>query len=172
MDPLLQDLRRSARALFRAPGFTLAAVFTLALGIGANVAIFSLINGLLLRPLPYPDAGRLVQLVQQHPKGGTRAVSPSKYLFWSNHATRTFSGIATYDDVGAGLNLSNGGAPERVIASRVSANFFTVLGARPLAGRGFVAGEDRPGASEGRGHRAWAVGTPLRRQGRRGRVRR
>ncbi|RPJ57169.1 MAG: hypothetical protein EHM24_29725, partial [Acidobacteria bacterium] len=123
MDVFLQDLRRAARALVKAPGFTVAAVFTLALGIGANVAIFSLINGLLLRPLPYPDAGRLVQLVQRHPKGGTRAVSASKYLFWSDHATRSFSGIATYDDVGAGLNLSAGGSPERVIASRVSANF-------------------------------------------------
>ena len=157
MDAVLQDIRRAGRALLKAPGFTLAAVFTLALGIGANVAIFSLINGLLLRSLPYPDADRLVQLVQQHPKGGTRAVSPSKYLFWSEHATRGFSGMATYDDVGAGLNLSNGGSPERVIASRVSANFFSVLGARPMAGRGFVAGEDRPGARRAVviGHGLW-----------------
>ncbi len=157
MDAALQDLRRSARALVKAPGFTLAAVFTLALGIGANVAIFSLINGLLLRPLPYPGSDRLVQLVQRHPKGGTRAVSPSKYLFWSDHATRSFTGMATYDDVGAGLNLSAGGSPERVIASRVSANFFTVLGAHPVAGRGFVAGEDRPGARKAVviGHGLW-----------------
>jgi putative ABC transport system permease protein len=146
MDVLITDLRRAARGLIKTPGFAFAATLTLAIGLGANIAIFSLINGLLLRPLPFPDADRLVAITQQHPKGGRRAVSPAKFEFWDDHARRTFAGLAAYDDVGSGLNLSTGSTPEHVIASRVSAGFFSVLGVRPAAGRGFAPGEDRPGA--------------------------
>jgi predicted permease len=145
---LASDTRYAARALAKSPGFTLAAVLTLAIGLGANIAIFSLINGLLLRPLPYPHAEQLVSLVQQHPRGGVRAVSPAKYKFWSDHAARNFAGIAAYDQVGSGLNLVAGGSPERVTSSKVSANFFAVMGSPLAAGRGFLPGDDRLGAAK------------------------
>ncbi len=139
-----QDLRFAGRQLAKSPGFTFVAVLTLALGIGATTAIFSVVYGVLLRPLPYPRPDRLLRPFFVDSKGQLRgAFSPPNFLDF-RAASRTFSGVAGVH--GGTLNLSGGGEAERLRAAWVSANYFTVLGTRPLAGRTFAPGEDRPGA--------------------------
>jgi predicted permease len=131
---LAQDVRYAVRTLRRTPGFTAVAVLTLALGIGANTAIFSLVNGILLRPLPYPDPGRLVSVTGTYPRGA----------FVELRASAATMDVAAYVD-GQGLNLSGLGEPFRVSATLVSAELLTLLGMRPALGRTFRAGEDAAG---------------------------
>ena len=147
MDTLFQDIRFGLRMLLKAPGFSAVAVIVLALGIGANSAIFSVVNAVLLRPLPYPQPDRLVQVWHTPPQssfpGMTRfSVSPANYLDWVSQG-RSFEQMAIYGF--AALNLTGKGEPESIIASRVSSNFFSVLRTQPMAGRVFSSEEDSSG---------------------------
>src|SRR5262245_39694599 len=143
MQTLWQDLRYGARMLLEKPGFTLIAIFTLALGIGANTAIFTVVNAALLRPLSYPEPGRIMRLAPDWPNASFRNASESKYVFWREHS-QSFDGVASTIRIGSGVNLSGGGEPEFVAGVRVSADFFRVLGMNPAIGRGFTKEEDSP----------------------------
>lgn len=143
MQTLLQDLRYGARMLWKKPGFTLIAVLTLCLGIGATTAIFSVVNAVLLRPLPYPDADKLVFVGQQYRSGNSAAGEP-KYLFWREQQ-QSFEGLACYSSVGTrGGNLTGGNEAAFVHVLRVSEEFFRVLGVQPALGRTFTKDEDLP----------------------------
>jgi putative ABC transport system permease protein len=142
MGTLWQDLRFGARVLLRRPAFTLVAVLTLALGIGANTAIFSVINAVLLSPLPFPDQERLVDLYETFRPDGFGTLSVPNLRDWQRE-NRTFEGIAGY--AGGTFNLQGGDAPQRLQGLRVEANYFDVLGLRPQIGRTFLQGEDEAG---------------------------
>ncbi|MBF5044789.1 ABC transporter permease [Aggregicoccus sp. 17bor-14] len=146
MSLLLEDLRYAGRMLVKKPGFTLVALLTLALAIGANTAIFSVVNGVLLRPLAFREPERLQQLVRAFPGGDTTSMSVPKYHFLRDQ-TDSYSGVAAFDNLGSGFNLASDGTPERVVGSRVTHNFFTVFGTAPALGRDFLPEEDRPGAA-------------------------
>lgn len=138
---LSQDLRFAVRMLAKTPGFTLTAILTLALGIGANTAIFSVANALLLRPLPYQDADDLV--IVTNARGPNRR--PFSYLratFLQRHS-RSFAGFAPF--MNENVNLTGRGEPEQLPAVRVGWNFFEVLGVRPALGLTFRPGDDQPG---------------------------
>ena len=145
MENLLQDIRHAVRLIARRPALSGIIVATLALGIGANTAIFSLVNTVLLRPVPYPDAERLVQVWEQHlPRGfRTLPVRPANFFEWKGR-TASFEDIAWSRD--GIFNVTGDGEPESVLGYRFSANMFDVLGVRPALGRTFRADEDRPGA--------------------------
>lgn len=136
---MLHDLRHAARGLARTPGFTAAAVVTLALGLGANTAIFSVVDAALLRPLPFRDPERLVLVWETMGDWKTRWVAPANFLDWRRDA-RSFEGLAGYSSSDA--NLTGAGEPERLRAAVVSDTLFDLLGVRPALGRGFRAGED------------------------------
>jgi putative ABC transport system permease protein len=142
----LAELRFAARRLAHVPSFTIAAVFVLALGIGATTAVFSLVNGVLLRPLPYPAADRLVWLGHSVEVSGVDKAdqSDASFLFYQEHA-RAFDGIAISRDADVNVGAADGDAAraERVAAMGVSANLFDVLRVRPEIGRAFREGEDR-----------------------------
>jgi putative ABC transport system permease protein len=142
---LLQDLRYAARMLKKNPGFTAVAVIALALGIGANTAIFSVVNTVLLRPLPYKDPEQLVMVWEDATKHGYPRDTPAaaNYVDWRDQNS-VFSGMAAIAD--SDLNLTNAGDPERLKGRRVSANLFPLLGVEPQLGRVFSAAEDKPGA--------------------------
>jgi predicted permease len=138
------DLSYGLRVLRQNPGFTLIAVVTLALGIGANTAIFSLVNAILLRPLPYRAPDQLVRLIQASPKLGlaTWGVSQADFAAYREQ-NRTLETLALYSNSGA--NLTGEGEPERLETTGVSADFFEVFGVNPALGRAFQEGEDAPG---------------------------
>ncbi len=142
----LQDLRLALRMMLRNRGFTAVALTVLALGIGANSALFSVLNAVLLKPLPYLEADRLMQLGRELPMGRSNAVSISQFLYWQEHS-RSFGAMATYEGRGGGLNLVEGDRPERVASLGVSANFFSVLGVAPQVGRDFNVGDGNEGAA-------------------------
>jgi Acidobacterial duplicated orphan permease len=135
MDRILSDIRLALRRLRRTPGFTLVAVLTLALGIGANTAIFSVVNAALLRPLPYPDAQRIVQLYATR-DGDVSTVSPPDFTDWREQAG-VFQGMAAFNS-GSDFTLTGTGAPERMAGAQVTADFFSVLETPPAVGRGFT----------------------------------
>ena len=140
-----QDVRYGARTLRKAPGFTAVAVLTLALGIGANTAIFSVVYAVLLRALPYHEPNRLVSLYEDGQRAGVprQAFSPADYLDCKNQI-RAFEDVAAAD--GNYFNLTGGGGePERLWGYMDTSNLFPMLGARPLLGRDFTADEDQPG---------------------------
>jgi putative ABC transport system permease protein len=142
MTTLIQDLRYGLRMLARSPGFTAVAVLTLALGIGANTAIFSVVDAVLIRPLPYKDAGRLVMVFENEPQLQTAPVSPPDFFDWRDQ-NHVFDAMAAgTEDSGT---LTGVGEPERLEIGPVSANLFEMLAARPLLGRFFRADEDQPG---------------------------
>jgi putative ABC transport system permease protein len=145
MDTLLQDIRYAVRTLLRSPGFTLVAALTLALGIGANTAIFSVIDAALLRSLPYADPDRLVQVWEDAAQRGINnfPFSPGDFADLRTQ-TRSLRGVAAIQR--SSFNLTGSGEPVRVGAARVSASFFDVLGRRPVLGRGFAPGEESQGA--------------------------
>jgi predicted permease len=143
MSNLIQDIRYGLRGLWRQPGFTVVAVCSLALGIGANTAIFSVVNGVLLNPLPYPQPEQLVTLHQSKPNF-ERGAMPYPNFRDLQKQNQTFSSMAI--SRGFGFSLMGAGEPERVNARLVSADFFSVLGLNPLLGRTFMPGEDEPGA--------------------------
>jgi putative ABC transport system permease protein len=146
MEMLLQDLRYGARMLLKQPGFTVVAVITLALGIGANTAIFSVVNAVLLRPLPFAEPERLVMvwLKGSAEKGGDRISLPVADLLDWRAQNRSFEGVSAFQPIS--YNYIGGESPERVRAAGVTANFFTTLGAQPALGRTFQSDEERPGA--------------------------
>jgi predicted permease len=142
IEQLQQDLRFAFRQLRRNPGFALVAILTLAVGTGANTAIFSLVNSLVLKPLAYEEPGQLVQ-VWESPRGtGRNPISPGVFLDWQSQAT-TFESLAAYRSID--LNLTGAGEPERISGLRVTADGLRVLRARPLLGRIFAANEDQAG---------------------------
>ncbi len=145
MNTFWQDLRYGARMLMRNPGFTLIAVITLALGIGANTAIFSVVNAVLLRPLPFPESERLVRLYEKETDAATPSerleVAPANFLDWQRQS-RTLAGIAAWGDEEQALAGQDKAEP--VMAAFVSANFFSVLGVSPLYGRVLTSEEDQP----------------------------
>ena len=144
MSTLLHDLRYGLRMLAKNPGFTAVAVLTLALGIGANTAIFSVVNGVLLNPLPYPEPSQLVTLHESKPNFLYGSISYPNFRDWQKE-NHTFSSIAVAR--GYGFTLTGAGEPERVRAEFVSSDFFPLLGVRPLIGRTFAPGEDEIGAA-------------------------
>ncbi|MFP2912003.1 ABC transporter permease, partial [Pyxidicoccus sp. 3LFB2] len=143
MDSLRQDFRYALRTLARTPGFTLAAGITLALAIGANTVLFSAIHTMLLRPLPFHEAGELVRVWCRQGGGLDQAsVSDPELLGWREHG-RSFTRLAGF--ARRDLNRTGVEAPERVRASIVTSNFFSTLGVRPTQGRDFTDDDARPG---------------------------
>jgi predicted permease len=144
MTGLLQDFRYALRQLRKSPGFAAVAVLTLALGIGANTAIFSVVNGVLLNPLPFPNANRIVSLFQDKPDFPQGSISYPNFLDWQrdNHS---FEATAAYR--WAYGSITGSGQAEEVPAQHVSATFFPILGVKPALGRNFNADEDRRGAN-------------------------
>jgi predicted permease len=143
LETVLQDLRFALRLLRKSPGFTMVALITLALGIGANTAIFSVVNAVLLQPLPYPESDRIVQLMRSFPERNFPSISISKFMVWRNQ-TQVFQDIAAFDH-DATDNLTEGDRPEEVAVIHASAGYFAVFGAPVAIGRTFTADEDRPG---------------------------
>src|ERR1041384_5474335 len=146
MQALIRDLRFGARVMLKQPGFTLLAVVTLGLGIGANTAIFSVVNGVLLRPLPYPEPERLVALWGTKPPAGREPntrneVALGNFLDWrAQQSVCDEIGALTY----ASLNLTGTGEPERLQGAVVTTNLFQLLGVQPMAGRPFLQEEEDP----------------------------
>jgi putative ABC transport system permease protein len=143
---LLQDVRYAIRMLRRSPGFTATAIAALALGIGANTAIFTVVNTVLLQPLAYPQPDHLVQLELSSAEGNANVTSIPKYAIWREQ-TQVFQDVAAYDGGGPGVNLTGGDRPEQLKGVHVSASFFPLFGASMAAGRAFSADEDRPGGA-------------------------
>ena len=144
--PVLSDLRHSLRALTKQPGYFVTALLTLALGIGFTTATFSVINAVLLRPLPYEDPAQLVRMRERKlPHFPSFSVSPGHYLTWKDQAT-AFAAIGAWRSQLVNLD-AGAGEPERVRADRVTANLFPLLGVRPSLGRGFTDEDDREGAA-------------------------
>jgi putative ABC transport system permease protein len=140
---LIKDFRYALRTLTRRPAFTVVAVITLALGIGANTAIFSVVYGVLLRPLDYPDPEQLVAFREANPlRQADAQIAPGNFLEWQRQNT-VFSDVIAYRTVS--YNLTGDGVPERLLASRVSAKTFQTLGAQLILGRDFLDEEDQAG---------------------------
>src|SRR3984893_6800124 len=138
-----RDLRFALRALAKTPVFTLIAILVIAVGIGVNTAVFSVINTVLLKPLTYPDPQSLVQLMNASPRGSFPGANIPKFNIWHQQST-IFERVAAYDFGGAGLNLTGGDHPEQVQGIHVSADYFALFGAPLAAGRTFTAAEDSP----------------------------
>jgi predicted permease len=149
MNGIVHDLRYAVRQLRKSPGFTAVAVVTLALGIGANTAIFSVVNGALLRPLAFREPDRLVHVwhvppAKSFPGMTTFAVSAANYLDWQSQ-NQVFENMAIYTY--SGFTLTGGEKPEQIDAGAVSSSFFETLGVQPMLGRVFLPQEDQPGRS-------------------------
>jgi putative ABC transport system permease protein len=145
IETIWQDLRYGIRALLKNPGFTFVAVLTLALGIGANTAVFSIVNAVLLRPLPYPHSERLVKVMQVRTETGETGSAHSYLNFVDYRARNTvFEAMAAYTDDGA--TLIEGEVPERISGLTVSADFFRLLGVKMQLGRSFAGGDEQPGS--------------------------
>lgn len=143
METFLKDLKHSLRMFLQSPGFTIAAVAALALGIGANTAIFSVVNTVLLKPLTYPDPDRIVQFLLTSPQGSGPAASVTKFNVWREQ-TSVFQDVSAYDFGGVGLNLTGGSYPEQIHGNHVTADYFRLFGAPVIQGRTFTKDEDRP----------------------------
>jgi predicted permease len=144
LETLAQDLRYGWRTLLKSPGFAAAALFTLALGIGANTAIFSVVYGVLLQPLPFRDAARLVLLHETTPKVGDVSVSYPNFQDWRAQS-RTFSEMAAVTSVA--FNMTGTSQPENIGGLAVSPNFLSMAGVRPVIGRGFSPDEEKAGTA-------------------------
>jgi putative ABC transport system permease protein len=158
METLWQDARIAVRGLRRNPGFALVVVFVLAVGVGASVAIFSGVNAVLIRPLPFADPERLVAVWENNEERGwfRGQVAPANWLDWRERVAE-FSGLAVYNDALNGVELAGDTEPRRVLASDVSGDFFHVLGVKPLLGRVFTEADTWAGG-EGRvvlSHALW-----------------
>ena len=146
MEIIWQDIRYGARLLLKSPGFTLIAVLTLALGIGANTAIFSVVNFVLLRPLPYANSDQLVMIWERNLKKGWSESPTSSANFVDFRTSARNLEVAAFTDTNGNFNLTGGDQPERVAGLRVSANLFPLLGVNPGRGRLFLPQEDQPGS--------------------------
>ncbi|HEV2299041.1 MAG TPA: ABC transporter permease [Candidatus Acidoferrales bacterium] len=140
MGTLLQDLRYAVRTLSKSPGFAAIAILTLGLGIGANTALFSVVNGVLLNPLPYPHPDQVVSVADKTSDFPESSISYPNFLDWL-HLNHSFASLAAYRQTS--FNLTGQGDAERVTAMEVSASFFPLLGVNPVAGRNFSTGEDQ-----------------------------
>jgi putative ABC transport system permease protein len=151
---LLRDLRIGIRSLTKAPGFALAAILTLALGVGATTAIFSVVHGVVLRPMPYPNPDSLVMVWEITPQSGQFSVAPGNFFDWRRQAT-SFESLAALGNTDVTLQGPDG--PEPLPAAFVSPAFFHVMGVSPALGRGFTAEEEIPGRNNVvvLGHGAW-----------------
>jgi predicted permease len=139
----VRDLKHAIRALLRSPGFTIAALAALTLGIGATTAIFSVVNVVLLKPLTYPDADRIVRFLLNTPTGIDYGGSPTRYNILRAQ-TQAFQDVSAYEFNGTGVNLTDGPQPEPVHAIHATANYFRLFGASVIHGRTFTPDEDRP----------------------------
>ena len=144
VESMLQDIRYGLRTLWKSPGFTSIALLTLALGIGANTAIFSVVYAVLLSPLPYKDPSRLVVLNETTPMVGTVSVSYLNFLDWraQSHAFSQMAAVC-----GVGFNLSGISQPESIGGEAVSPNYLSILGVHPFLGRDFDASEEKDGTA-------------------------
>ncbi len=147
METTLRDLRHTLRTFLKNPGFTIIAVGALSLGIGANTAIFSVVNAVLLQPLPYPDPDRILLIQRQFRDGVGISASVPKFNAWKEQS-RVLDDICAYDVTAPTLNLSGGDSPEQVRAIHASENYFRLFGASPVVGRTFLPEEDRPGGAK------------------------
>ena len=168
LDVLLNDLRYAVRAIRRAPAFSLAVMLTVALTIAANTAMFSVVNAVLVRPLPYADAKRLVQVGEKNDRLNVSNFGASVLNFVSwREQTHAFDQLAAIGF--ASFNLSGVGEPEQFVGNRISPALLNVLGLAPIAGRGFADAEERPGAppvamiGERLRARRWTSGSRARR---------
>ncbi|MFL5579525.1 MAG: ABC transporter permease, partial [Gemmatimonadaceae bacterium] len=154
MRTLLKDVRFGVRTLLKRPGFTAVAVLTLALGVGANTAIFSVVNGVLFKPLPLKEAERLVLVYETTPTQPRSFVSVPNLEDY-RAGTRSFESFATY--VPQSVNLTGGGEPERVVGAFVPSGFFKTVGVEPALGRAFLPEDDVEGAGlvAVLGHETW-----------------
>src|SRR5262245_2056448 len=143
LDSLRRDVKYAQRGLQRSPGFTFTVVVMLALGIGANTAIFSLVDRLLIRPLPYPESRQLVMLYESF-RSTRNNVSMSNWLDWQR-MNKSFDTLAAWNTVSE--TFTGGGEPELVAGQTVSFEFFPALKIAPSLGRAFTAEEDQPGAA-------------------------
>ncbi|SPF46044.1 conserved membrane hypothetical protein [Candidatus Sulfopaludibacter sp. SbA4] len=143
MGTFVQDLKHAFRLLRQSPGFAATAISALALGIGANTAIFSVVNTVLLKPLPYPQPDRMVLLMNSSPQGTFPGANVPKYNIWRAQ-TQVLEDVTAYDTGGPGVNLGGGDRPEQVKGIHVSYEFFHLFGAPIALGRTFLAEEDRP----------------------------
>ena len=144
LSSLLRDLRYALRTLGRNPGFACVSILALALGVGANSAIFTVVQSVLLRPLPFQRSDQLVLVRERNLKAGFPqfSLSPGNYVDYRDH-NHTLSGFAAF--TGEGVNLSGSGEPERLRGVRVTTNYFDVLGVKPALGRQFTAQEGQLG---------------------------
>lgn len=158
MGSFSSDLHHSIRILAKSPGFTTVAVAALALGIGANTAIFTVINKVLLEPLPYPESNRIMRIARWFPSGHGNSISIPKFMTWKKN-NQTFSALAMYDFSGPGLNLGEGDRPEQVKAIHVTSEYFAVFAVTPALGRTFLPQEDLPGGPKAAllGHDLWVT---------------
>jgi len=142
---MLQDLRFAIRTFAKSPGFTLVAILALSLGIGANAALFSVINAVFLKPLPYAESHRLVRIFETFLPSGFGSVSTPNFFDWrrQNHV---FDHLEAFSN--GSLNLQSNGEPERIPSTVATAGLFDMLGAKPMIGRTFLPGEDQPGKSQ------------------------
>ncbi len=141
-----QDFCFALRTLYKSPGFTVVVVLTLALGIGANTAIFTVVDGVILKPLPYPQPDRLVMLLEKQLSDGTLGtVAPANFFDWhqQSHSFEKMAAIDPYPD----LIVTGSGEPRRLVGAAVSSDFFSLLGVRMALGRDFLPEEDRPGSN-------------------------
>lgn len=146
METLLADIRHSVRLLIKSPGFTSVAVLALALGIGANTAIFSVIDRVLLAPLPYPQSERIMRVARKFPNGNGSSVSIPKFMAWRK--SNSFEAMTAYDFGSISLNLGTGDRPNPVNGMHATADFFRVFGVAPILGRTFTPQEDMPNAGK------------------------
>ena len=141
METLVQDLKHSLRIFRQSPGFTLAAVAALTLGIGTNTAIFSVVNSVLLKPAPFPDPDRMVFFMNTSPEGSGPGASPTKLQHWREQTSVVQDVSAFRNGV---VNLTGGEFPEQLKSAKVSAHYFRLFGATPFRGRTFSPDEDLP----------------------------
>jgi putative ABC transport system permease protein len=144
MGTIWQDIRYGFRMLWKTPGFTVVAIIAIAIGIGANSAIFSVVNAVLLRPLPYKEPERLVMMWETHPQTGRMGVAGENFREWKKQ-TQTLEDITLFTD--ADFNLTKDGQPERVQGTAATANFFSLVKAEAALGRAFLPDEDQPEAA-------------------------
>jgi putative ABC transport system permease protein len=144
METLWQDLRHGARSLFKRPTFTIVAVITLALGIGANTAIFSVVHAVLLQSLPYPDADRLVMVweTRRSNPAGQNVINMGNFFDWKEQ-NRVFEDMAAFRDTS--VNMTSDGAPEEIPSQIATTSLFNILGVKPVLGRTFAPDEGKPG---------------------------
>ena len=142
MANIWNDVKHSLHMFIKNPGFTIAAVAALALGIGANTAIFTVVNAVLLKPLSYPNADRIVQFMTTGPAGSWNGASITKFHNWQQQ-TSAFQEVAAYDHEGPGFNIT-GDRPEQIHGLHVTEGYFRLFGAPILLGRTFTLQEDAP----------------------------